>query len=63
MAERVLIDITELSKQLGVSLNTLYAWVNQRRIPYVKMGRLLRFKPDAIEKWIAEREVEVGKLN
>ena len=51
-------DIAELSRQLGVTINTLYSWVNQRRIPYVKVGRLVKFDQKDIEAWIAERKVK-----
>ena len=59
MKEPALISITELAKRLGVSINTLYSWVNQRKIPYVKMGRLLRFDLNDIEKWVTDKKVEV----
>ena len=59
MKEPALISITELAKRLGVSINTIYSWVNQRKIPYVKMGRLLRFDLNDIEKWVTDKKVEV----
>ncbi len=57
-----LIDIHELSKRLGISVNTAYSWVNQRKIPYVKVGRLVRFDVLDIEKWLASNKVEPFKL-
>ncbi len=63
MADQVLIDIIDVSKQLGVSINTVYSWVNQRKIPFVKLGRLLRFDLNDIEKWVTDRKVEVAKFN
>jgi len=48
-----LIDIAELSKRLGIPRNTLYDWVAFGRIPYLKLGKLIRFEPKAIEDWIA----------
>lgn len=52
-----LININEVSQFLGISINTVYSWVNQRRIPYVKIGRLLKFDRRDIEAWIIERKV------
>lgn len=38
-----LMTIQQVADLLGLSKQTLYKMVNQRRIPYVKVGRLLRF--------------------
>ncbi len=38
-----LITIEELSTRWQIPKSTLYNWVNQRRLPYVKLGRSLRF--------------------
>ena len=39
----VLIDINTLSERLSIPKGTLYNWVYQRRIPFIKIGRSLRF--------------------
>lgn len=52
-----LINAQELSKLLGLSVNTIYPWVSQRKIPFVKCGRLTRFDLQAIDEWIAENTV------
>jgi len=40
-----LLTIREAAQYLAVSVSTLYGWVWQRRIPFVKIGRALRFDP------------------
>jgi excisionase family DNA binding protein len=40
---RKLIDIDELSSLWAIPKTTLYNWVNQRRLPYLKLGRCVRF--------------------
>jgi excisionase family DNA binding protein len=45
-----LIDINELSSRLNIAKGTLYNWVYLRRIPYVKLGRSLRFDPNEIDR-------------
>ena len=47
---RRLIDINELSELWSIPKSTLYNWVNQGRLPYVKLGRSLRFDIMQIEK-------------
>jgi len=46
---RQLITIDELSAAWSVPKATLYNWVNQGRLPYVKLGRSLRFDLVEIE--------------
>lgn len=41
----------------GLSIHTLYTMVSQRRIPYVKMGRLTKFDQQAIDDWIDRKTV------
>jgi excisionase family DNA binding protein len=47
-----LLDIKEIAEKLRVKESTLRAWVFQRRIPIVRIGRLVRFNPSEIEKWL-----------
>lgn len=47
---RILIDIDELSARLCIAKGTLYNWVYLRRIPFVKLGRALRFDPIEIDR-------------
>ena len=43
---------------LSVPVGTLYSWVHQRRIPYVRLGpRLVKFSRRALAGWLAERTV------
>jgi excisionase family DNA binding protein len=48
-----LIDIAELGRLTGVKAATLRKYVAKRKIPFVKVGRLVRFRPSEIEGWIA----------
>ena len=46
-------DIKTLSKQLAIKTSTLYAWVEQGKIPAVRVNRLIRFRPEEIAAWLA----------
>ena len=52
-------NIHELSEFLGICVNTIYSWVSQDKIPFLKVGRLLRFDAGKIETWLANRAHEV----
>lgn len=41
---------------LGISRNTLYEWIVQRKIPCIKVGRLVKFKKEVLEDWLEKRE-------
>jgi excisionase family DNA binding protein len=56
-----LIDIAELEKRTTIKQATLRKYVAQRKIPFVKIGRLVRFDPVEIDGWISERRVPVLK--
>lgn len=53
-----LIDIAEVSQQLGVRAKTVYSWVHTRQIPFIKVGRLVKFQQKDIEAWIEKRKVK-----
>jgi len=59
---KLLINVKQLSESTGLSVFTLYSWINQKRIPYVKVGRLVRFEPRKIEEWIEGNSVEERNL-
>lgn len=61
--EKRLVGIEELSQYLGIKQNTLRSWVWQKRIPYHKLGRLVKFDLVEIDKWLLERKVEVFAIN
>ena len=50
--ESALITVQEAATFLAVSTSTLYGWVYQRRIPFVKVGRALRFELAELKKFI-----------
>ena len=41
---------------LGIKINTLYVMKSQGRIPYRKVGHLLRFDFDEIVEWTKDNE-------
>ena len=53
-----MMNIHELAKELGLSESGIYQWVSQRKIPFVRMGRALRFDSEEIKKWIEGNRIE-----
>ncbi len=50
--ENRLLTVQDAARYLAVSVSTLYGWVWQRRIAYVKVGRALRFDLADLEKFV-----------
>ncbi len=53
-----LLTIDELAKVLSVKKSTIYQWVHLGLIPHIKVGRLLRFREEDIQKWLISRQVK-----
>jgi excisionase family DNA binding protein len=49
-----LLNIREVAQYIGLSTHTLYAMVSKRQIPFVKVGRLTKFHPDLLDKWLKQ---------
>ena len=47
-----LLTVREAAQYLAVTVSTLYGWVWQRRIPFVKIGRALRFDAQDLAAFI-----------
>ena len=50
--EKRFIDIKDLSEYLTISTNTIYSWIALKKIPYAKLGKLLRFDLREIDAWM-----------
>ncbi len=53
-----LFTIREAAQYTGLSPNTLYSWVWQKKIPYVKLGKAVRFDIADLDKFIELHRVE-----
>lgn len=52
----VLLTLREVCEVLRIRPSTLYAWVARGKIPYVKVGSLLRFRRSDILARLEPRE-------
>jgi excisionase family DNA binding protein len=53
--KKQLLNTKEAAEYLGISRNTLYEWVIQNKVPYIKVGRLVKFKKEELETWLKRR--------
>lgn len=52
-----LIDVGGLAERLGVDVRFVRRLVDERRIPFYKVGKHVRFDPADVARWLAERRV------
>jgi len=51
---RKLYDAQAVADRLSVRLHRVYQLAREGAIPVVRIGRTMRFEPDAVERWIAQ---------
>jgi excisionase family DNA binding protein len=51
-----LLDTATVAKFLRVQPSTIRKWVHYGFMPYVKLGRAVRFDPKEVESWVKERK-------
>ena len=53
-----LLDVEAVATRLEVRNRFIRRLVLERRIPFHKIGRLIRFDPVEIDRWIAEQRID-----
>lgn len=53
-----LLNTRQLAEIMGVTPRTIKSWVQDRRVPYVKIGRSIRFRPEEMEKHLERRTIK-----
>jgi excisionase family DNA binding protein len=54
-------DFKEAARALGVQPSTVRKWVLQRKIPFVRVGRCVRFDVDELVRFFRDKTEEVNK--
>lgn len=52
-----LLDVAGLADRLGVTERFVRRLVAERRVPFVKLGKFIRFDPRDIESWLEDARV------
>jgi len=51
MSDRWL-SVEEIAEHLGVSKDTVYAWISKKNMPAHRVGRLWKFQKVEVDDWI-----------
>lgn len=50
-----LMDVSELAQYLRLSHQAIYSMCYRRELPFIKIGRRLRFSPEAIAEFLKDK--------
>jgi len=53
-----LLDIKEAADFLNVKISWLRAAVFRKKIPYIKLNRLLRFSKEELQSWLKSQKIK-----
>jgi excisionase family DNA binding protein len=53
--ERLALRPREAAAMLGISSRTLWSWTKAGLLPYVKIGKTLRYPVDELRAWLADQ--------
>jgi excisionase family DNA binding protein len=55
-----LMSIDQLATRLGITVRHVRRLVAEKRVPYLKVGRPVRFDPGEISTWLSESRRSAG---
>lgn len=57
------LSVEEIAAHLGLKRDTVYKWVRLKGMPHHKVGRLVKFQRDEIDRWVKSgRAAEPAKV-
>ena len=57
-----LLDVDGVAEALGVTSRHIRRLVAERRIPFFKVGKFVRFDPGELDVWLDQQRVELRRL-
>jgi excisionase family DNA binding protein len=55
--EEGLMNINDLSEYIQTPISSIYGMVEAKEIPFIRIGRLIRFRFNEIESWLESKKV------
>ncbi|AGH94442.1 hypothetical protein A11Q_222 [Pseudobdellovibrio exovorus JSS] len=52
------LSVQEIAQYLGISKETVYRWLENKKIPAHKIGKQWKFKVQEVDQWIFTGEAE-----
>ena len=54
------LSVDEIAAHMGVNPDTVYKWIERRKLPAHKMGRLWKFKATEVDEWVRQGQAAEG---
>ena len=54
MNKERLLSVEDICQYLGLSRDTVYKWIETKGLPAYRLGRLWKFKKEAVDKWLEQ---------
>ena len=54
-------SVEEIAGHLGVSKETIYRWLEKKKIPAHKVGKLWKFQVSEVDEWVRRGEASEPK--
>lgn len=51
-------SVQDVARHLGVSKESIYRWLERRQIPAHRVGRLWKFKPSEVDRWVMDGKAD-----
>jgi len=49
-------SVKETAKFLHIAIQTLRKWTSEKKIPFYKINRIVRYDPNKIQRWLLKKE-------
>ena len=56
------LSVDEIAAYLGVKRDTIYKWIDRKKMPAIKLGRLWKFRKADVDSWVMANS-RVGHLS
>jgi len=50
------LSVDEIAEHLGIKRDTVYKWIDEKKMPAHKVGRLWKFRKKEIDEWVTSGE-------
>ena len=54
------ISVAEVARHLGVARDTVYRWIDSKRMPAHRVGRFWKFQLSEVDEWVKSGEADVS---
>ena len=55
------LSVAEICTYLGIKRDTVYKWINEKKLPAHRVGKLWKFKVNEVDEWVKNGDrMEVG---